>query len=622
MKKEINIGNVVDDGTGDTLRDASKKIVENFTEIYDGLGDGLEVHPAGAWAKSSKDVLTPKFGQTFAINASNRLVKVTLPKGTSVNYAMVIKLRDVWNSWSIYGVQLVPAKGDTIKGSSKPVLIKQAGADLELIYSAPGRWEYIENKRINTIATSDLNSVAKREFIVETDGQVDFLNVFDGDQYNINNTTVHWRGNLLSYGNEFSPEYSDFGSPGKKPGEIVKLDGHSIRLKNPTKKGDSVIITSFLDGIATWRASYSISNVRVIDPRESPERPINGSSSILDIQNPNKIKLSSFDANNLNPNSIRVSLNGVLLAQIGTLGVPAVDYPEAGPILETGYDLNNQYSGYCVGAISGDKIECVELGGQWYEGIGDYRFEYDSGGLPEEIIFNTTLKHNDVISIEWYNNNIGTFLELEDIIIKTDNRYISKGSGVTLTDQIEYTEYKNNPTQSDVRPAPDTLLDSISSIEQVFGLLYPIGTIYENGHNSANPRNYMGFGTWVRYSEGLASVGWDSNKNNALFNINQQDLDQNGNPKSTAGGIVGNQNTLLNNLNIPPFKIEGSVLVSDPEGTVSIGGCLEDPEGGGPGYRTYSEKILTVGNQSEGFTPTPVSVVQPSITTYKWIRVA
>ena len=40
MKQNINIGNVVDDGTGDYLRKGGIKINENFDELYYELGDG------------------------------------------------------------------------------------------------------------------------------------------------------------------------------------------------------------------------------------------------------------------------------------------------------------------------------------------------------------------------------------------------------------------------------------------------------------------------------------------------------------------------------------------------------------------------------------------------------
>ena len=39
--------------------------------------------------------------------------------------------------------------------------------------------------------------------------------------------------------------------------------------------------------------------------------------------------------------------------------------------------------------------------------------------------------------------------------------------------------------------------------------IYPIGSIYSNASNSANPATLLGFGTWVRV-EGKVIVGYDS----------------------------------------------------------------------------------------------------------------
>jgi hypothetical protein len=42
--------------------------------------------------------------------------------------------------------------------------------------------------------------------------------------------------------------------------------------------------------------------------------------------------------------------------------------------------------------------------------------------------------------------------------------------------------------------------------------IYPIGSIYSNASNSANPATLLGFGTWVRV-EGKVIVGYDSDDN-------------------------------------------------------------------------------------------------------------
>jgi hypothetical protein len=44
----------------------------------------------------------------------------------------------------------------------------------------------------------------------------------------------------------------------------------------------------------------------------------------------------------------------------------------------------------------------------------------------------------------------------------------------------------------------------------IFNQLYPVGTVYINATNSANPATLLGFGTWVAWGVGKAIVGIDS----------------------------------------------------------------------------------------------------------------
>ena len=120
MKQEILIGQIVDDGTGDYLRRGGQKTNNNFTELYNMLGDGEIPHPAGAWKTFAGTTLSPKFGESWALNTSANKITVNLPKGGVGDYNKVIRLRDVWSRWATNNVRLIPATGDTIKGSPTP----------------------------------------------------------------------------------------------------------------------------------------------------------------------------------------------------------------------------------------------------------------------------------------------------------------------------------------------------------------------------------------------------------------------------------------------------------------------------------------------------------------------
>jgi hypothetical protein len=65
MAQKINIGNQSNDGTGDSIREAFRKVNENFTELYgvNNLGDGLYLTKL----KDTPDVLTPSTTQTAAL---------------------------------------------------------------------------------------------------------------------------------------------------------------------------------------------------------------------------------------------------------------------------------------------------------------------------------------------------------------------------------------------------------------------------------------------------------------------------------------------------------------------------------------------------------------------------
>ncbi|MGR2462413.1 hypothetical protein ACUX4R_26430, partial [Salmonella enterica] len=151
------------------------------------------------------------FGDSWAINTTAGSITVNLPKGSVSDYNKAIKLRDVWGTWASQNVILVAASGDTLKGSPNPRNLDKNLMDVELVYCSPGRWEYVENKRVDKITTSDLSTVAKKEIVVAVDGQTDFPNVFGTTNYNIANLEVYLRGNLLYYGDALN-ENSNYGS--------------------------------------------------------------------------------------------------------------------------------------------------------------------------------------------------------------------------------------------------------------------------------------------------------------------------------------------------------------------------------------------------------------------------
>lgn len=603
--EKINIGNVVDDGTGDYLRRGGEKINKNFTELYYELGDTVIPHSAGAWKNySTRGTLTlTKFGQSLALDTSSGPIKVILPKGTPADYNKVVRLRDAFSTWGNNPVTIqTPTTADTIKGDSAPHILDRNFQDVELVYCKPGRWEYVSNKSVDKITTNDINSVASKTIIVQTDGQTDFLKVFGNNKYNPQNLQVYQRGNLLTYGDTFSDD-SMYGSPGAQPGQLVELNGLDVRLKVPAKAGDAIEFVTFLDGIASYRSSYERRVLKVYDSSRYADKSEPGFVWAGELSKKTVFTVEEFGIgvrDTVNPNSTEVFLNGHMLTRSGDADMPGFrceGYP----------DQDNQN-------------DCTALGGTWIEGGYDFSFEFDQFDKVSALRLGRPLEHGDIITWKWFNNDIGTLMDWEgDDGIKehADKVYLNSEVRLDITGRIEYTNL-NEPKQANVKAAPDMLDLRIENIQMLFDIWYPIGTIYENAHNPTNPAKLMGMGTWVRYAEGQTTVGWDS-AGSSIFNKNPQDLDANGAATATAGGHFGAIGVQIQANNIPSLQSDEKVLVKDPNGDITIGQCMADPDAEGPDITIYREDFATIrkgANQAE------LSVIQPSVTTHKWVRVA
>jgi hypothetical protein len=605
MKQKLNVGSVVDDGTGDYLRAGGLKLNNNFDELYYQLGDGMYPHAAGAWktySTSEGAILEADFGKSYTLNTEDGRITVNLPKGAVANYNYVIRLRDVFGTWQRNPVRIVPASGDTIKGSPNAVEINRNFADLELVYCAPGRWEYIQNKSIDRIDNNDIATVVTQEYIA-SQGQRDFMNVFETHDYNPVNLKVYHRGNLLFYGanNVFDPNNAEVGSPvAGDPEAIQEYDGKNIRLKNACNEGDTVIVVSYMDGLGQWRSSYNRRQVRVLDQKYTDKTTINGSIVVADLENKNMysmLELGVTPDQPVNPNTVELSINSVLQYQAGTAGLPTFR---------------------CEGAEADNSNDCFNANGNWVESATDFLFELnDDDTRVEAVRFDKPLEHGDIITLIWYNNNIGTTLSLDDILLETDSRYISSTNYVNITGGVRITDY-NEPFWPNVEATAPTEYQP-NTIAAIFDLIHPVGTIYENTVNPNNPATYMGFGQWKRL-ESTVLVGWSSDPG-SRFNLNNNHLDPTGQMQSTAGGTGGNANIILKAGQIPMLRTDDKVLVADDNGPIVIGGCQFDPDSQGPAYTKYREEQATI-NKENIIDAASVDIMNPYITVYRWMRVS
>lgn len=600
MKQNLNVGNMVDDGTGDYLREGGLKLNNNFDDLYFELGDGTNPHPAGAWKTTKSNVVNATFGKSYALDTSSNAIQVKLPKGTTADYNKVIRIRDVFGTWQTNAVTLTPGSGDTLKGDAGSKVFQVNLTDLELVYCAPGRWEYIANKQLNKISNGDVATVIRKEYIA-TAGQTDFLDIFGGNMFNTSNTQVYRRGNLLFYGDTFT-DNSDYGSVG--PGAtITELDGVNIRLRTPCEEGDALIVITYLDGIAQWRSTYNRLSATLLDIKQTNGVTNPGSQIVADLSTLKEIKVADLgyaltsNTGLINPNTFEVYVNGVILNEAGRAGLPVFR---------------------CEGASALNKDDCELQNGVWVESHTDYTFEQDDAGGIETIKFDRTFEHGDVLMIKWYNNDIGTTMTIDEILDVTDPRYINRGPQIELTGTVRVTDY-NKPQWPNVEANGNTVVD-VSSPSNIFDLIYPVGTIYENAINPNNPVTYMGFGSWKLWGEKQVTVGWTQDTQDTLFGLNNNDIDSNGNPSHTAGGTGGNRNVTLTNDNLPRTQTDEKVLVVDANGPIIVGGCQFDPDENGPAYDKYREaNAVTNATHTP---PTEISVVQPYITVYRWMRIS
>ncbi|AIZ02228.1 baseplate wedge subunit and tail pin [Escherichia phage vB_EcoM_VR20] len=603
MKQNLKIGVMVDDGTGDYLRLGGQKINNNFDDLYYQLGDGENPHAAGAWKTwtvADGTTLEAVMGRSYAVNTSNGMITVKLPKGTPSEYNYVIRLRDVFATWQVSPVTIVPAVGDTMKGSPDPVVIRRNLADIELVYCSPGRWEYIDNKQIDKISNNDVATVETQQFIA-TEGQTDFLDVFNGRPYNIASLEVKHRGNDLFYGKDdiFDPVNAEFGSPGAAPGEIVTLDGRNIRLRMPCAAGDTVIVRTFNDGIAQYRSSYNRRDVQIRDSKFTLETPVEGSLVVADLSTKHTFmvtELAVSPSSPINPNACEVYINSILQHEAGTANYPAYT---------------------CEGADGETAEECTDNGGQWSKSKEDYITAFDEDNRIESFEFARTFEDGDILSIVWYNNDIGTTMTLDEITDETNNIYVSQGPEVSITGDIRITDY-DNPFAPNLEPVdPSEIKPSAVSI--LFNMFHPIGTIYENTTNPNNPATYMGMGTWKRLEERVL-IGWSSDPA-SNFHTNNNDLDSSGVPQATAGGTGGNVQIHIKSNNIPKIRTDEKVLVADATGPIIVGGCQVDPDAQGPAYTNYREDYATI-NEALDPLAQPIDTLPPYLIVYRWVRIA
>lgn len=159
-------------------------------------------------------------------------------------------------------------------------------------------------------------------------------------------------------------------------------------------------------------------------------------------------------------------------------------------------------------------------------------------------------------------------------------------------------DVSQKPTAQEENYWRNAVYEMIQTLESTavtgFAGAYPVGSVYLNATDATNPATLLGFGTWIRISEGRVLLGegqgTDDNSESRTFNIG----DSNG-------------------------EYEHTLTIDEmPAHThTDIGQQVGDADGspGGQGYSGSHNTGSTGGNQAH-------NNIQPYLTVYIWQRTA
>ncbi len=384
--------------------------------------------------------------------------------------------------------------------------------------------------------------------------------------------------------------------------DLAPLDGNTIRLRLGANNGDPVAMVTYLSDVSSFRSSYVLKSIKVIDENNYGVAETPGSVVKKDFVPSMTLNLVDFGLpsyTQFNTETLELLLNGTQMTRANTAG-------------------------------QGDS-----------ENGGDYDYDYvqDTDGLWNTFVFSEALSDSDIVTIRWYDNVIGTLLSWDEgddnLQTRTREIFVSRDdwADVRRNNNILYTD-TDNPSASvtEVLPDPETFAPG-GTLTSLMESIFPIGSIYTNANNPNNPADYMGFGKWVRYAEGKTIVGWNSEDDGSFHrNNNNENITQ-------AGGTGGAIGVTLTQLNIPEListtnpnhsndadRDIGNITeqyslvarAATSGGDINLNGCLGDPDNTTP-LAYYAEEPIKVNH---GQIAQAVDVTQPYITAYTWIRTA
>lgn len=182
--------------------------------------------------------------------------------------------------------------------------------------------------------------------------------------------------------------------------------------------------------------------------------------------------------------------------------------------------------------------------------------------------------------------------------------------GIILTDYLR--KDQNLADVPNKATARANLELNTTLFNEFFDKIYPVGTVYENKTNSANPNTYLGRGTWVAEGAGRVAIGAGAGTdvNGYVQNFTAGSTGGEYRHTMTETELVSHAHLLLgctnSDTNLDPLN--GNAIAGDLDSS-AIGAYTNS----GSGSRQLVQS--TGGGQ-------PFNITQPYITYYRWLRTA
>lgn len=185
VKQILDRGTIANDGTGDSLRDGAQKINDNFTEIYNAIGDGTTLNTYFTLADDSTSTLSNiSFGETITVQGASG-ISTSLSGNT-----LTIDASGVESGYTIKNASSILNRRTYLKFDGTNVVATDSSGTDETIISLGNNVTINDASQVLTNKTIDANSNTLSNFDVTlTDDSSTSINLNIGDTLNIQGGT-------------------------------------------------------------------------------------------------------------------------------------------------------------------------------------------------------------------------------------------------------------------------------------------------------------------------------------------------------------------------------------------------------------------------------------------------